>query len=414
MVRYLVVPLAVLGGFALAVLSPGLVTRLAASLSSYGSAAAEQAEPHGEADGHGRGAGGEDEHGEEGVVHLSEQQIAAAAIAVAPATGGELVKSLAVPGTIAANADRLAHVASKVPGTLKEIRKQLGDTIRSGEVVALVESREIAEAKSEFLAAIRAEQLARTVFQREKGLWEKRISAQQDFLEAQNAAEEAQIRLDLARQKLVALGLQDSEIGGLPKQPPADLRIQEVRAQIGGKVIDRAAALGEFIEANADILIVADLSNLWIEMTVSPADVPFIRQDQTVAVTSAAGATGEAQIMFVSPVVNPDTRSVRVVAAMPNREQRWRPGDFVTARIRTEAQPVDLIVPRQAVQTMGGESIVFVRTDEGFEKREIVLGRGDEDTVEVVFGLDPGEIIAVANTFVLKAELGKSEAGHAH
>lgn len=149
-------------------------------------------------------------------------------------------------------------------------------------------------------------------------------------------------------------------------------------------------------------------------MTVSPADVPFIRQGQTVTVTSGAGQTGEANIIFISPVVNADTRSVRVVAAMANGEQRWRPGDFVTARIQTESQPVDLIIPRKAVQTVEGEAIVFVRTDEGFEKREIVLGRGDDETVEIVFGLDPGEVIAVENTFVLKAELGKSEAGHAH
>ncbi|MBW7851003.1 MAG: efflux RND transporter periplasmic adaptor subunit [Rhodospirillales bacterium] len=415
MLRYLVVPLSIIGGFALAAANPGLVAQVGTLVPAFGNAAAGQADEHGPSDSHGHGNGGrEDEHAEEGVVHLTEQQIASAGITVAAASGGELVKALSVPGTVAADADRLAHVASKVPGTLKEIRKKLGDSLNAGEVVALVESREIADAKSEFLAAIRSEQLARTVFVREKGLWEKRISAQQDFLEAQNAAEEAKIRLDLARQKLVALGLQDGEITSLPKQSPADLRIQEVRAQIGGKVIDRSVALGEFIEANADILVVADLDNLWIEMTVSPADVPFIRQGQTVTVTSGAGQTGEANIIFISPVVNADTRSVRVVAAMANGEQRWRPGDFVTARIQTESQPVDLIIPRKAVQTVEGEAIVFVRTDEGFEKREIVLGRGDDETVEIVFGLDPGEVIAVENTFVLKAELGKSEAGHAH
>ena len=75
---------------------------------------------------------------------------------------------------------------------------------------------------------------------------------------------------------------------------------------------------------------------------------------------------------------------------------------------------MDVLVPRAAVQEIGGESVVFVRTPEGFEKREVVLGRGDQDGVEVVFGLDPGERYAAANTFVLKAELGKSEAEHSH
>ena len=75
---------------------------------------------------------------------------------------------------------------------------------------------------------------------------------------------------------------------------------------------------------------------------------------------------------------------------------------------------MDVLVPRAAVQEIGGESVVFVRTPDGFAKREVVLGRGDREGVEVVFGLDEGERYAAANTFVLKAELGKSEAEHAH
>ncbi len=417
MIKVLLLTLAVAGGFALAVFSPGLVAQVTALTESFGTAAAEQPDGHGHAkagghDGHADEHGGNE--GEEGVVHLSEEQIAAAGIAVAAVGGGELVKSLAVPGTVAADSDRLAHVASKVAGTLKEIRKQLGDAVERGEVVALVESREIAEAKSEFLAALRADKLARTSFEREKGLWDKRISAQQDFLDAQNAAEEAQIRLDLARQKLVALGLLMPEIESLPRQSPADLRIQEVRAQIGGKVINRSAVLGEFIEANSDLLVVADTSRLWVEMSVSPSDMRFVRQGQPVAVSNGSEAVVEARVVFVSPVVDAETRSVRVIAEMTNDQQRWRPGDFVTARIRTEAQEVGVKVPRDAVQTIEGESVVFVRTDEGFEKREIVLGKGDGESVEVVFGLDAGETIAVSNTFVLKAELGKSEAEHVH
>lgn len=428
MKKVLFVALGLLVGLAAAAFSPALVAQVA---SSFGNAAAEQPnkDKHSEADGHaetdGHAEGGEEDghgheeagqghEGEEGVVHLTEEQISGAGITTAPVSGGELVKTLAVPGTVTAESNRLAHVASKVSGTLKEIRKQLGDPVEAGEVVALVESREIAEAKSEFLAALRAEKLVRTTFEREKGLWEKRISAQQDFLEAQNTAEEAQIRLDLARQRLAALGLLMPEIEALPGQASADLRVQEVRAQIAGHVIDRSAVLGEFIEANADLLTVADTANLWVEMSVPPADVHWIQKGHRVAVSNPSGITGEAQIVFVSPVVDADTRSVRVIAAMTNDDHRWRLGDFVTARIRTEAHPVDVMVPREAVQKVEGESVVFVRTEEGFEKREIVLGKSDETSAEVVFGLDPGEIIAVGSTFVLKAEFGKSEAEHAH
>jgi len=99
---------------------------------------------------------------------------------------------------------------------------------------------------------------------------------------------------------------------------------------------------------------------------------------------------------------------------MDNAAMTWRPGLFVTAQITTAEQPVDLCVPRAALQTLDGEQILFVRTEEGFEKREVVVGRGDEQRVEIVFGLEPDEMIATARTFVLKAELGKGEAGDDH
>ena len=122
----------------------------------------------------------------------------------------------------------------------------------------------------------------------------------------------------------------------------------------------------------------------------------------------------DGKIVFKSPMLNPETRSARVVAQISNKSGVWQPGAFVTAGIVVEEQKAPLVVPKTALQTVGKDQVVFVRTPEGFEKREVVLGRTDGQSTEIVFGLDPGEEIAVANTFTLKAELGKSEASHAH
>jgi cobalt-zinc-cadmium efflux system membrane fusion protein len=105
-----------------------------------------------------------------------------------------------------AAADRMAQIVPKVGGTVTEARKNLGDTVEKGEVLALIESREMAESVADYLAAKRAEELARTTFNREKGLWDKKITAEQDYLTAKNAHQEAKIKLDLAKQKLQALG----------------------------------------------------------------------------------------------------------------------------------------------------------------------------------------------------------------
>lgn len=355
----------------------------------------------------------------EGRIAMSEETIRASRIGVAMAASTPMAQTVSVPATIAANADRLAHVTARLSGTVREIRKRLGDTVAAGEVLALLESREIAEAKSEYLAAVRASQLAETTLTRERTLRDKGISAEQDFLQAQAAAEEARIRRELARQKLTALGLSDKEVSGLPGRNAASLRLQELRAPIGGRVIDRKAVLGALAAAEADLFVIADLSSVWAEMAIPVADLDSLREGQPVTVTlagadEAGGEAGTGKLAFVSPVLDPETRSARAIAVIDNRSGGWRPGSYVTARIATSQQAAALAVPAEALQTVGKDKVVFVRTPEGFEQREVVPGRSNGRTVEIVSGLDPGERVATANSFLLKAQLGKAEAEHSH
>jgi len=119
-------------------------------------------------------------------------------------------------------------------------------------------------------------------------------------------------------------------------------------------------------------------------------------------------------VVFLSPLLDPETRSARAVAEIPNADGTWQAGGFVTAHLATAEQPVEVLVPRDAVQEVEGRKVVFVRNEEGFELREVEVGREDATGFEVIFGLDAGTKIAVGNAFVLRAELGKSEAGHAH
>jgi membrane fusion protein, heavy metal efflux system len=99
-----------------------------------------------------------------------------------------------------------------------------------------------------------------------------------------------------------------------------------------------------------------------------------------------------------------------VIAEVDNEAMIWRPGAAVAASIVIKEEPVEVRVPGAAIQTVGAESVVFVRTPSGFQKRVVATGRSDEQSVEVTSGLSAGEQIAVKNTFLLKAELGKGEA----
>jgi len=340
------------------------------------------------------------------MIVLTAEQIAAADIQVAPAGSGKLAREISVPGKITAAADRMAQIVPKVSGTVSEARKNLGDTVEKNEIMALIESREMAEAVAEFLAAKRTEELARTTFNREKGLWEKKITAEQDYLNALNAHQEANIRLDLAEQKLKALGhgAVDAKINS---------RFHEIKSPISGRVIGRELTLGEYVDSTHSAFTVADLGVVWVEIAIAPADLPFVKEGQSANVTGGGG-TAEGKLIFVSPAIDPETRAAKAIIELDNGEGKWQPGEFANAAIATSAQDANLIIPKTAIQSLNGESAVFVRTEQGFEKREVTTGGEDSRKMEITSGIASGESIAVTNTFTLKAELGKAEAEHAH
>ncbi len=377
----------------------------------------EEKEKHGHGheepkdDGHGHG----DEHGsEEGVVKLTSEQADASGIKVAVIGSGTLAREVTVPGKIVAAADRMAQIVPKVGGTVIEAKKNLGDTVAKGEVLALIESLEMAEAVADYLAAKRSEELARTTFVREKGLWQKKITAEQDYLNAKNAQQSAQIQLDLTRQKLQALGHDAEMLKAFDTVEAADrLRFHELRSPLDGRVIGRELTLGEYVDATHSAFAVADLSLVWVETAIAPGDLPFVKEGQSANIMGSGGkATGK--LIFVSPAIDPETRAAKAIIELENKDGTWRPGEFANAAIATSAQDVDLIISKEAVQTLEGKPTVFVKTDTGFEKREVTIGREDSHHVEILAGIKDGESIAVSSTFTLKAELGKAEAEHEH
>jgi cobalt-zinc-cadmium efflux system membrane fusion protein len=146
---------------------------------------------------------------------------------------------------------------------------------------------------------------------------------------------------------------------------------------------------------------------------VSTSDLSAIHEGQKIHL-SGGGESSPATIMFVSPLLDKETRAARVVASVDNAARKWRPGSFVTAEIPIDETVAAVVVPKTALQSIKGEAVVFVRTENGFEARKIATGRLDARLVEVTDGLSAGERIATSNTFVLKADLGKAEAEHEH
>lgn len=357
------------------------------------------------------------QHDEPGI-RLSEKQVAAGNFAVQEARGGLLSKRMVVPGAIVPSGDRIAKVSVRLLGTVAEVRKRLGDTVREGDVLAIIESREVADAKSQYLAARVAFDLQDTLFTRSKSLFESKVSSENDFLRAKTAFEDIRIKFDVARQKLFALGLTSDQIAVLPQQPVESLRLQELRAPMNGRIAERRVDLGSLVGREgqeSELFVIVDSSVVWAELALAAPDLAVVSEGQKI--TISAGSQGEplpATIMFVSPLLDKDTRLARVVASVDNPAHILRPGMFVTAEIPFQQVKADVVVPKTAVQSIEGQSAVFVRTSTGFEPRKIVTGREDSRSFEVTSGLSAGDPIATANTFVLKADLGRGEASHAH
>jgi cobalt-zinc-cadmium efflux system membrane fusion protein len=343
-------------------------------------------------------------------VAMTDERIRLARIELAKAEPGDIAKRLTVPGTILPDADRVAHVAVKLAGTVAELRKNIGDDVVKGEVLAVLESREVADAKSEYLAARLNNELQQDLANRDKTLWEGRAIPEQQHIKSRNAAAQSAMRFDIARQKLMALGVEEKEISEIPRAAEGSLRQQNIRAPISGRLVERKVELGTAVGRDSletELFVIVDLSKVWVELSVSSADLALVREKQSVDIAARGGQAGKAQIVFVSPLLDKETRAARVVAALENPDRAWRPGTFITAAIAVARKQATVVIPTASIQTMDGRKAVFVRTADGFEKRDVNLGERDGGLVEVLSGLSAGETIATTNTFPLKAELSK-------
>lgn len=368
---------------------------------------------------------GEDEHGHEDDAHaheeglqLTDAEMAEFNITTQQASSGKLNIQASLPGEVRLNADRLAHVVPRLPGIVREVSVTLGDRVSQRQTMAVLESRELATAKAGYLAAREQASLAQSTFERERSLWQDKISAERDYLEAKNAFAEARIAARSAQQELEALGLSADYISKLTQESGASLTRFEVTAPLDGTVITKHIALGEFVEPNAEIFTVADLSSVWIDLSVFQKDLSSIREGQKVLIasdTALPDATGT--IAYVGPIVGEETRTALARIVLPNESGVWRPGMFVTGRVAVSEVPIAVVVPKTALLTIDGQTKVFVQDDHGFEPVTVKLGRADRTHAEILDGLSENQTYVATGGFHLKAEMEKeafAHSGHAH
>ena len=320
---------------------------------------------------------------------------------------------------MAVNADNMAHIVSRVSGVASEVKKKLGDTVKDGEVMAIIRSRDLADAKAGYLAAIERYDLAKTIFEREEKLWKEKISSEQDYLDAKKSFAEAKIEMRSFEQKLHALDFSEEYLKKLPSEQGSQLTKFEITAPFNGTVIDKHITLGEVVGDDADVFVIADLSTVWVDLHVYPKDLMKVKKGQKVIIS--AGQTipdAQAVIDYVGPVVGVESRTALARVVLPNSTGVFRPGLFVTARVAIDGVQADVIIPKDAVQTLEGKKCVFVKDEHGFEPSFVNLGQSDPAFVQITSGLEPGQQYVTKGAFELKAIIVTStldsHASHGH
>ncbi|MBW2942921.1 efflux RND transporter periplasmic adaptor subunit [Zhongshania aquimaris] len=192
------------------------------------------------------------------------------------------------------------------------------------------------------------------------------------------------------------------------------LKTYPIYSALNGVISQRNANIGEQTN-DKTLFVVEDYSSVWVDLSVFPKDIAKLSLGQTVRIKSTNHAsTGEGRIIFIATQGNPSNQATTARVLLNNVDNLWKPGLFVNAEITQTETAAATVINNEAVQLIEGETVIFVKGDEGFEPRNITLGRTDGEASEVLRGLKVGETYVIKNSFVLKSEMGKEDAEHGH
>jgi len=369
-----------------------------------------EAKGHDDKEHHGEEAkekGESKEHREdEEKIAFTDEQVKAAGMAIESAGPARIKTSLQLPGEIRFNEDRTAHVVPRVAGVVDSVSANLGQEVKRGQVLAVLSSPGLSEQRSALQSAERRLALARSTHEREKKLWEEKISPQQDYLQALQAMQEAQIAMANANQKLLALGATPGS---------AALGRYELRAPFDGMVVEKHISLGESVGESVNVFTISDLSTVWAEISVAAGNLNLVRIGEPVTIRSSAfDQAASGTVSYVGSLIGAQTRTATARVTLTNPQRVWRPGLFVNVELVSSEADAPVTVSADAVQTVEDKPTVFLKVPGGFLPQHVQTGRSDGRRIEIVSGLKPGTAYAASGSFVVKSQQGKSAATHTH
>lgn len=434
----------------------------------------------------------------EGRAEFTPEAVKNAGLSFKKAGPAKLVSTIRLPGEIGLNEEKVVHIVPRVDGVVKKVFKDLGDQVQVGEVIAILESRELADTKINYLSATKQAEmgradhdretrvfnntqrmlellekeleieeiysqlknlvigksreslipayaklrLAKSIHLREKGLLEKGITSESEYLVAwedyksaearyialrekisyegewslrqkKKTLEMDQLNLETANQKLLALGLSPAEVDQLLEEDERHFTQYELRASLNGTVIQKHLTTGEAVKKDDDIFLLADLSEVWVNFAIPEKELKRVRLGQKVILKEEPRRI-KAKLSYLSSIIDEKTRTVTGRIVLPNKNFELRPGGYVTVDLIVEERKVPIAVEPEAIQSFRDWSVVFIKYGSLLEARPLKLGENDGNKVEVLEGLKAGEEYVAKNSYAVKAEIEKSGATHSH
>jgi cobalt-zinc-cadmium efflux system membrane fusion protein len=351
---------------------------------------------------------GEQKHAEEKErVKLSPEALKNAGINTVPAKAQATVDTLAVTAIISHNQDRLFHVTPRITGRVVDVRVSVGNDVKAGSVLAVLDSTELGQTKLEYIKSQTLLELAKANYEREKSLFDQKIAAKKDVLAAQAEYRKAEAEARSFHERLRLYGLSDEAINNLNNLPS----VYTLTSPGPGVVIEREMSKGEVIEAGKKVATISDLSTVWVLLNIHEKDLAKVKQGTSVKIhtESYPGEVFAGKVAYIGDVVDPQTRTVPLRVEVPNPRALLKPGMFATAEVVTGTSSTEAImIPSSAIQKIQGKPAVFVQEKDGsFAKRKLELGREFGNSVEVKSGLKEGEQVVITGAFTLKSELLK-------
>jgi membrane fusion protein, heavy metal efflux system len=305
----------------------------------------------------------------------------------------KLPRALRLTGAVAYNAFKTTPVFSAVGGPVQELLAVPGQNVKTGQTLLTVTSPDYSAARSAYLKAATAFQLADKNYERAKDLLEHKAIAERDLQQAESDRAQAQADQQSAEDALRALGIHDPE--SLIKQPPKSTGQIPVPAPAGGQIVERLVGPGQLLQAGTtQCFTISDMSTVWVLVNVYQNDLAYVHNGDNVDITTDAYAdVFHGKISYVADALDPNTRTLQARIVTQNPDYKLKKDMYVTATVHAGALANALTVPDAAVlHDAENQPFVYVQTAANqFARRLVKAGDSESGRTLIQDGLKEGE-----------------------